>query len=226
MQRHVRSRVAGGLNRWRRIHYQQQQGQQDELPWLFVGVGNPGHKFLGTRHNVGFEMIDAISKAEGIALNTIQHNAIVGEGSIGGMPVVLVKPQTYANLIGESVARLLEHHGLPAEKIVVLFDDMETRMAKLCLLPKGGHGNHRGLINLIAHLKGNRNFPRLRIGIGSPPEKMDPKAYVLQKFCEQERKMMDSSIIQGVEVLRLIATTGVDKVIDGMTKSRKCSKPS
>lgn len=224
---------------WRRVHafffcagvdpplhpqHDEEEQQQQQPPWLFVGIGNPGHKFHGTRHNIGFEMIDALSQAEGIAFSTTCHKTIVGEGTIGGVSVVLAKPQTYANLIGESVAPLAEHYGVPTEKIVVMFDDMETKVAKLWLLPKGGHGNHKGLINLIAHLNGSRNFPRLRIGVGLPPGKMDPKAYVLQKFCQQEREMMDSSIIQGVEVVRLVATTGIEKAIDGMTRLKKPSK--
>eukprot|EP00250_Pteridium_aquilinum_P004863 c15051_g1_i1 orf=130-711(+) len=184
------SGVAGNNHRWRplcqqrRVDEDEKKGREEIPPWLLVGVGNPGSKFLGTRHNVGFEMVDAVLKVEGIIPSTIRHNAIIGEGTIKGLPVVLAKPQTYANLIGES-----------------LFDDMETRVAKLRLLAKGGHLNHKGLINMIAHLQGNRNFPRLRIGIGSPPEKMDPKAYVLQKFCEQERQMLDNSIMQGVEII-------------------------
>eukprot|EP00250_Pteridium_aquilinum_P004864 c15051_g1_i2 orf=130-846(+) len=223
------SGVAGNNHRWRplcqqrRVDEDEKKGREEIPPWLLVGVGNPGSKFLGTRHNVGFEMVDAVLKVEGIIPSTIRHNAIIGEGTIKGLPVVLAKPQTYANLIGESVSLLSKYYGVPAEKIIVLFDDMETRVAKLRLLAKGGHLNHKGLINMIAHLQGNRNFPRLRIGIGSPPEKMDPKAYVLQKFCEQERQMLDNSIMQGVEIIRLVVSSGVEKAIEGIPGFKKCT---
>ncbi|KAH7286340.1 hypothetical protein KP509_32G002000 [Ceratopteris richardii] len=165
-------------------------------------------------------MIEAVSRIEGIVLNIERHRAIVGEGTIADFPVVLAKPQTYANLIGESVVPLMEHYNVPVGKIVVMVEDMNVRIAKLQLVLKGGHGDHKGLINLIAHLQGNRNFPRLRMGIGLPPEKMDPKAFVLQRFCEQERKMIDKSILQGVDIVRVIATHGVHAAIDSMNKTK------
>ncbi|MCO5549318.1 hypothetical protein L7F22_002786 [Adiantum nelumboides] len=106
-----------------------------------------------------------------------------------------------------------------AMESIEILDDMETRFAKLQLVSKGGHGSHRGLMNLMAYLKGNRNFPRLRIGIGLPPEKMDPKAFVLQKFCEQERKLVEKSLKEGVKILRLVATNGIEKTMDSMKKA-------
>ncbi|KAI5069460.1 hypothetical protein GOP47_0015761 [Adiantum capillus-veneris] len=204
-------------------NYGVEDEQLKKAPWLFVGVGNPGPKFLGTRHNVGFEMIDAVSESAGITLSTIQHRAILGEGTIKDSPVVLAKPQTYANLIGDSIAPLMEQYCVPAEKILVILDDMDTRISKLQLVSKGGHGNHRGLMNLIAYLKGNRNFPRLRIGIGLPPEKMDPKAFVLQRFCEPERKLVEKSITQGVEIIRLVAANGVEKTMDSIKREKMAS---
>lgn len=140
---------------------------------------------------------------------------------IAGARVLLVKPQTYANLSGEVVDPLAQHYGVPVQQIVAIFDDMQLNVAKLWLRPKGGHGDHKGVMSLIKHLRGNQNFPRLRIGVGSPPGTMDPKAYVLQKFCKEEREMMDTAIACGVEVVRLVVITGVGIASDNISRLRK-----
>ncbi|KAL5052578.1 hypothetical protein RYX36_033260, partial [Vicia faba] len=140
-------------------------------PWLIVGLGNPGKKYAATRHNVGFEMVDAIAEAEGISMTSVSFKALFGKGFIGDVPVLLAKPQTFMNASGESI-----------------FDDMDLPFAKLRLLPKGGHGGHNGMKSVINHLKGNSGFPRLRIGIGRPPGKMDPISFVLRQFTKQERE--------------------------------------
>ncbi|KAJ7538713.1 hypothetical protein O6H91_11G060100 [Diphasiastrum complanatum] len=159
---------------------------------LFVGLGNPGSKYQGTRHNVGFEMIDTIAKAEGISINTIQCKALLGKGKIGDTVVLLAKPQTYVNLSGESVGPLAKYYKIPVEHVLVMYDDLDLEVAMMRLLPKGGHGGHNGMRNIIQNFKGNRQFPRLRIGIGRPPGTMDPKAYVLQRFSTREREEISS----------------------------------
>ncbi|RXH96527.1 hypothetical protein DVH24_009031 [Malus domestica] len=140
-------------------------------PWLIVGLGNPGKKYNSTRHNVGFEMVDAIAEAEGIPLSSVSFKALVGKGLIGDVPVIFAKPQTYMNKSGESI-----------------FDDLDLPFGKLRMLPKGGHGGHNGMRSVIDHFKGSRDFPRLRIGIGRPPGKMDPINFVLRPFTKQEQQ--------------------------------------
>jgi len=135
-----------------------------QKPWLFVGLGNPGRMYKGTRHNVGFEMIDAIAEAEGISVSSKQFKAIVGKGLIGDVPVMLAKPQTFMNASGESVGQLVSYFKIPLNQLVVIYDDLDLPFAKLRLLPKGGHGGHNGMRSIIDHLKQSRNFPRLRIG--------------------------------------------------------------
>ncbi|WVZ69190.1 hypothetical protein U9M48_018016, partial [Paspalum notatum var. saurae] len=121
-------------------------------PWLFVGLGNPGKVYQGTRHNVGFEMIDVISEAEGISLSSMQFKAMVGKGKsrIGDAPVMLAKPQTFMNASGESVGQLVSYFKIPLNQVVVIYDDLDLPFAKLRLLPKGGHGGHNGYP--ISHL--------------------------------------------------------------------------
>ncbi|XP_052478901.1 peptidyl-tRNA hydrolase, mitochondrial isoform X3 [Gossypium raimondii] len=161
-------------------------------PWLFVGLGNPGDKYKGTRHNVGFEMIDAFAKAQGIEMNTLNCKAIFGQGFVGDAPLLLAKPQTYMNLSGES-----------------FHDDMDLPCGVLRLQDKGGHGSHNGLKSVIYHFRGNREFARLRIGIGKPPGQMDPKAFLLQKFNASARERIDTALQEGVEGLKLLLLKGL-----------------
>ncbi|XP_042482977.1 peptidyl-tRNA hydrolase, mitochondrial-like, partial [Macadamia integrifolia] len=113
-------------------------------PWLFIGLGNPGEKYQGTRHNVGFEIIDAFAESQGISMDKVQCKALFGQGFIGDVPVLLVKPQTYMNLSGESTGPLAAYFKLPMNRVLVFFDDMDLPCGVLCLQPKGGYGSHNG----------------------------------------------------------------------------------
>ncbi|MED6169427.1 Chloroplastic group IIB intron splicing facilitator CRS2-B, chloroplastic [Stylosanthes scabra] len=130
-------------------------------PWLVVGLGNPGSKYHGTRHNVGFE-----------------SKAWIGIGSIGDVPILLAKPQTYMNFSGESVGPLAEYYQVPLRHILLVYDEMKLPNGVLRLQPKGGHGYNNGLKNVMGYLDGSPDFPRLSIGIGNPPENMDVKAFL------------------------------------------------
>ncbi|KAE8685941.1 Chloroplastic group IIB intron splicing facilitator CRS2 [Hibiscus syriacus] len=173
-------------------------------PWLIVGLGNPGTKYQGTRHNVGFKMIDQISRSEGIALNTIQSKALIGIGAIGEVPILLAKPQAYMNFSGESV-----------------YDEMSLPNGVLRLQPKGGHGHHNGVKSVMGHLDGSREFPRLCIGIGNPPGAMDMKAYLLQKFSPVERNQIDDALEQGVEAVRTLVLSGFSQKITRFNLGQK-----
>ncbi|KAG2710727.1 hypothetical protein I3760_04G042000 [Carya illinoinensis] len=162
--------------------------KMEYTPWLIVGLGNPGNKYHGTRHNVGFEMIDSISRAEGISMNTIQSKTLIGIGSVGEVPILLAKPQAYVNYSGEAVGPLAAYYQVPLRHILLVYDEMSLPNGVLRLQPKGGHGHHNGMRSVMEHLDGCRQFPRLGIGIGNPPGTMDLKAFLLQKFSSVERK--------------------------------------
>ncbi|KAH7533270.1 hypothetical protein FEM48_Zijuj04G0112800 [Ziziphus jujuba var. spinosa] len=122
-------------------------------PWLIVGLGNPGNKYHGTRHNVGFEMIDSISQSQGIVMNTIQSKALIGIGSIEEVPILLVKPQSYMNFSGESVGPLAAYYQVPLRHILLIYDEMSLPNGVLRLQPKGGHGHHNGIsVKFFRHL--------------------------------------------------------------------------
>ncbi|KAI8541874.1 hypothetical protein RHMOL_Rhmol08G0095100 [Rhododendron molle] len=123
--------------------------QVEYTPWLIVGLGNPGNKYHGTRHNVGYQMIDHSSQAEGITLNSIQSKALIGIGSIGEVPVLLAKPQAYMNFTGESVGPLAAYYQVPLCHILLVYDEMSLPNGILRLQPKGGHGYHNGYCSPI-----------------------------------------------------------------------------
>uniref|UniRef100_A0A162A653 Chloroplastic group IIB intron splicing facilitator CRS2, chloroplastic n=1 Tax=Daucus carota subsp. sativus TaxID=79200 RepID=A0A162A653_DAUCS len=198
-------------------------------PWLIAGLGNPGNKYHGTRHNVGFEMIDRISEEEGIVLNTIQSKTLFGIGEcflvlsscIGEVPVLLAKPQTYMNFSGESVGSLAAYYQVPLRHILLVYDEMSLPNGVLRLQPKGGHGYHNGVKSVMEHLDGRREFPRFCIGIGNPPGTMDMKAYLLQKFSLIERKQVDAALEQGVDAVRTLILNGFNSKVNRFNLGQK-----
>ncbi|CAF2074163.1 BnaC01g42360D [Brassica napus] len=175
-----------------------------QQPWLFLGLGNPGDKYNGTRHNIGFEMIDVFAESVGIQMNLLNFKAIMGQGFVGDLPVILAKPQTYMNLSGESSGPLTAYYKLPLNRVLVVHDDTQLPCGVLRLQEKGGHGCHNGLKSVMHHFRGNKEFARLRIGIGKPPGQMDPKAFLLQKFSMLARERIDGALAEGVEALKLV----------------------
>nr|XP_043617894.1 peptidyl-tRNA hydrolase, mitochondrial-like [Erigeron canadensis] len=182
-----------------------------QYPWLIVGLGNPGKLYNRTRHNVGFEMIDAIAEAEGIPVSGVSFKAFFGKGSIGNVPLMLAKPQTFMNVSGESVGAIVSFYKIPPKQVLVIYDDLDLPFGKLRLLPKGGHGGHNGMKSVINHLKGSRDFPRLRIGIGRPPGKMEAASYVLRRFTKQESDELEFTFQTGIEAVRILLLQGFDK---------------
>nr|CAD1823442.1 unnamed protein product [Ananas comosus var. bracteatus] len=119
---------------------------------------------------------------------------MLGKGRIGDSPVMLAKPQTFMNASGESVGSLVSYYKIPLNQVLLMYDDLDLPFAKLRLLPKGGHGGHNGMRSVISHLKGSRDFPRLRIGIGRPPGKMDSANFVLRPFNKKEREEVSPNL--------------------------------
>ncbi|XP_076907905.1 peptidyl-tRNA hydrolase, chloroplastic-like [Bidens hawaiensis] len=182
-----------------------------QYPWLIVGLGNPGKLYNRTRHNVGFEMVDAIAEAEGISMSSVSFKAFFGKGCIGNTPLILAKPQTFMNASGESVGAIVSFYKISPKQVLLIYDDLDLPFGKLRLLPKGGHGGHNGMKSVINHLKGTRDFPRLRIGIGRPPGKMEAASYVLRRFNKQESEELDFTFQTGIEAIRILLLQGFDK---------------
>ena len=137
---------------------------------LIVGLGNPGAKYARTRHNVGFDVVEILAARNQIELNRTRCKAKVGEGRIGNVRVALAQPQTYMNLSGEAVTQLVNWYKVAPEELLVVYDDVDLPFGRVRIRPKGSAGTHNGMRNIL-YLLGRDDFPRLRVGIGRPPEK-------------------------------------------------------
>ncbi|WP_108672128.1 aminoacyl-tRNA hydrolase [Peribacillus acanthi] len=160
---------------------------------IIIGLGNPGKQYDKTRHNIGFEVIDSLSKNWGIELDQAKHKGIYGVGHVNGEKVLLLKPLTYMNLSGESIGAVLDYFKEDIENIVVLYDDLDMPVGKIRLRQKGSAGGHNGIKSTIAHL-GTQEFNRIRIGIGRPSNPMPISNYVLGRFTEEEWAEMEQVI--------------------------------
>ena len=170
---------------------------------IIVGLGNPIREYDGTRHNVGFSVIYNISDKYNIAVDTKKHKALIGKGMIEGEKVILAMPQTYMNLSGESVRELLDYYKCGPEDLIVIYDDISLDVGKLRIRGKGSAGGHNGVKNIIAHL-GTQEFPRIKVGVGEKPPKMDLAAYVLGRFNKDELPVMRESSDKACEAVALM----------------------
>ncbi|MBP3039320.1 aminoacyl-tRNA hydrolase [Bacillaceae bacterium Marseille-Q3522] len=161
---------------------------------LIVGLGNPGKQYENTRHNIGFTVIDALSKRFQINLDHSKWKGLFGIGYVDGERVFLLKPLTYMNLSGESICPLMDYYKISLDDIIVLYDDLDLPHGKIRLRQKGSAGGHNGVKSIIAHL-GSQNFNRIRIGIGRPVNGTVID-YVLGRFTKDEQKLLESAVDQ------------------------------
>ena len=155
--------------------------------WMIVGLGNPGKEYARTRHNVGFDVIDVLSQRHNIPLRKSKCKATIGEGFINGEKVILACPETFMNLSGEAVSPLMQFYKIEPSHLLVIYDDIDLAEGRLRLREKGSAGTHNGMRNIIYQL-GRDDFPRLRVGIGRPPEHWDIKDFVTSGFQTAEEK--------------------------------------
>lgn len=180
--------------------------------YVIVGLGNPGAKYERTRHNVGFEIIDVLARKNKISVDRNKCKAIVGEGIIGGQRAVLCKPQTFMNLSGESIVQLVNWYKPEFDQLIVLYDDVDLPDGKVRFRYEGSAGTHNGMRNII-QLLGRTDFPRIRVGIGRPPEKWDLKDYVLcRPETEEIKKLMDDGYQKAAEAVEVYLKQGLDAV--------------
>lgn len=161
--------------------------------YLITGLGNPAFQYVNTRHNVGFDTIDYLAEKHGISVDTKKHKALIGRGIIGGQKVMLVKPQTYMNLSGESIRGLVDYFKIdPEEELLVIYDDISLNPGQIRIRSKGSAGGHNGIKNIIANL-GTDVFARIKVGIGEKPKECDLADYVLSRFSKGERKQIEEA---------------------------------
>jgi len=180
---------------------------------VVIGLGNPGPRYENTRHNVGFDTVDLLSKKHNIDVTKVKHKAIIGDGNIGGHRVLLVKPQTFMNLSGESVREIIEWYKVPVENIIIIYDDIDLPVGKIRIRPKGSAGTHNGMRSVIYQIQ-SEDFPRIRIGIDKPPQNWDLADFVLSKFSTDERKSVEEAIANAAEAVEVILNSGIDKAMN------------
>ena len=175
--------------------------------------GNPGEKYEGTRHNVGFETIDMIAEKLNIVMNKEKFNGIFGEGLYNGKKVMLLKPMTYMNLSGESVCEIVDFYKIPLSDLIVIYDDIDIEVGKIRIRPEGSSGTHNGMRN-ISDMLGSHDFPRIRIGTGKPNEGVDLADYVLGKFPNEEKVEIKKSIEMAADAVLDILDSGIEKAMN------------
>lgn len=182
--------------------------------FLIVGLGNPGRQYEHTRHNVGFDVMDALADKYNISISEKKNRALCGKGVIGGQKVVLAKPQTYMNLSGESVAELLHYYKLdPESEMLVIFDDISLAPGGIRIRKKGSAGGHNGIKNIIAQT-GTQNFMRVKVGVGEKPKGWDLADHVLGRFDAADRERVETAIGDAVAATELVLSGEIDAAMN------------
>ena len=183
------------------------------VEWLLVCLGNPGDQYENTRHNVGFQVADEIAARKDVPVQRLKFRALTNTVELGGAKVLLMKPVTYMNLSGEAAREAADFYKVPAERVLVVSDDVSLPVGKLRIRLKGSAGGHNGLKSIIAHL-GSESFPRLKIGVGEKPHPdYDLADWVLGKFAGEDKKAIDAAIKRAADAVEAIIRDGAEKAM-------------
>ena len=184
------------------------------VSWLLVGLGNPGSKYESTRHNMGFLAVDGLARRKGFRFNKLRFRAWTAEWMVNGEKVLVMKPQTYMNLSGESVGEAARFYKIPADHVLVISDDVSLPAGKLRIRGGGSAGGHNGLKNIIQHL-GTDKFPRIKVGVGSPrPGEHDMVDWVMGKPVGEDRTAAEDALDRAGEAARALITEGIDRAMN------------
>ena len=184
------------------------------LTWLMiVGLGNPGNQHAHNRHNVGFHILDRLAREHQLTFDKKQEKAQLAMGLIAGCRAILVKPQTFVNVSGESVGPIARFYKVEPGDVLVIYDDLDLPQGTVRLRPSGSSGGHNGIKSIIEHL-GTQEFPRIRVGIGRPPGQMDPAAYVLQDLSPAEQERMEEVYERVVGAVDTFVREGVREAMN------------
>lgn len=182
--------------------------------WIVVFLGNPGAKYNGTRHNVGFLTADRIEKTAGTKIDRLKYKALTRSCDLGGEKIFLMKPQTYMNLSGEAVSAAMRFYKLPLERIIVISDDVSLPVGKIRVRRGGSAGGHNGLKDIIEKCGGD-DFPRIKIGVGTPPHPdYDMADWVLSTFSGKEKDLIAQAVKNAAEAAEMIISAGIEKAMN------------
>ncbi len=210
-----------GMNFWKKRNAGIKEQEGRRKMFIITGLGNPDKQYEGTRHNVGFDVIDRLADKYNISVDTKKHRAYIGKGIIEGQKVILAKPQTYMNLSGESVRSLVDYYKIdPEQELLVIYDDIDLGVGSLRIREKGSAGGHNGIKNIIAHL-GTQVFPRIRVGVGEKPKGYDLADYVLGHFSKAERELMDQGYDNAVHAAGLIVSGEIKEAMNEYNRKKR-----
>ena len=189
--------------------------------FVIVGLGNPTAQYEGTRHNAGVDVIDVLAEKYNISVDARKCRAFCGKGVIAGQKVLLVKPQTYMNLSGESVGGIVNYYKIdPESDLLVIYDDISLDVGQLRIRKKGSAGGHNGIKSIIAHL-GTTVFPRIKVGVGEKPKNYDLADYVLGHFSKQERELMEEGYEHASDAVEQIVQGEIEAAMNVFNKKVK-----
>jgi len=184
-----------------------------ELPFLIVGLGNPGAEFRHNRHNVGFLLLDCLADRLGESFSRIESSSLLTKAKYQDKRLLLAKPQTFMNLSGQAVSRLVKYYKIPLESLLIVYDDVDLPLESIRIRPNGGPGGHKGIASIIEHL-GTNKFPRLRLGIGRPPGRKNAAAHVLQDFTEEENEFLEVTLERAVDAVLVFVSAGLETAMN------------
>jgi len=190
---------------------------------VIIGLGNPGKEYADTKHNVGFRVIDKLADKYNIDISKFKHRAFVGDGMINGKKVLLVKPQTYMNLSGESVKEVITFYKVPIENMVVIYDDTSLPLSMIRIREKGSAGGHNGIKNIIAHM-GTDEFARIKVGIGEKPNGWDLADYVLAKFSKDDAPLIEAGLDKAAEASVMMLSSEIKDAMNIFNKKVRDEK--
>ena len=176
--------------------------------YLIAGLGNPGRQYRNNRHNVGFKLLDGLADRLGVQFARLESKALVTKTNYQDSRLVLAKPQTFMNHSGRAIAPLVRYYRVPLQQVLIIYDDLDLPLGRLRLRPEGGSGGHQGMNSILAEIN-DQSFPRLRVGIGRPPGRMDPADFVLQPFSKEEEESVEFLLDRAAECILVFLKHGL-----------------
>ena len=209
------------------MRWHRQESNENNERWLIVGLGNPGPRYENTWHNCGFLVLDEIAKQAGLQIRRLRCEGQLAEARLNGVPCVLLKPLTYMNESGRSVAAAMQYYKIPPERVLVIYDDIDLDCGHLRLRAQGGAGSHRGMQSIVQHLQ-SQAFGRLRVGIGPQPKERDIVDYVLAAIPasgQATEKTMQASFQRAANCVQALLTQGYEKAMNDLHRQNPKASP-
>lgn len=195
--------------------------EEERIMYIIAGLGNPDRRYENTRHNVGFDVIDALAKQYNIHMNEKRHRAVCGRGILAGEKALLLKPQTYMNASGDSILDVLSYYKLDAaDHLIVIFDDISLEPGQIRVRRKGSAGGHNGIKSIIART-GSSDFARIKVGVGAKPEGWDLADHVLGHFTREERERVDAAITDACAAAGYMVNGETDRAMNEFNAKKR-----